>query len=298
MSCVSKRPVPATMKGWRATAGAHPPGSLGARAREADAGAEFREAIGERGERHRVGRDRAAIDPHGVHRVGRTREILKRLADGFLHRVLAPHIAPRVLVESAGEADETRMLARAIVVERTGLGARNRQSPGRGFAHGPVGAAFEAIPVLARLGEHGGGGLGVSRLAGMGGAGERDLRIGEPEPVGDAAFHQRQHLKPLHGRAREDGVLPIAQREHGSAIRIDHLHGAAMARLHLLPTGDLDENRIVHECLWGWEAALWRGIAGMSKVPDRPWQGLGWTLKAPERPLRAPVELWASTKLE
>jgi hypothetical protein len=53
-----------------------------------------------------------------------------------------------------------------------------------------------------------------------------------------------------------------------------------MARLDPFTTGDLDENRIIHECLWGWEAALWIGIGAMSKAAETPLGSRLWNFLA------------------
>ncbi len=160
----------------------------------------------------------------------RAGHLFQRGAHGLLHGMAGLHIADRVLVEAAGEADETGMLAGAVVVERGRLEPGLGDGAGGSLVHRPMRAAFEAIWRRALPSEHAEGGLGMVRLAGMRGDGERDLGLGQAVMVGGAALQQRQGLDRLHRRARKDRAVDIAEREHHAAIGIDDDHGTAMAR--------------------------------------------------------------------
>ncbi len=112
------------------------------------------------------------------------------------------------------------MLARAVVVERRGLAAGAGEALRRRCARGPVRAAFQGRLGEAGLGQHGRGGLGVARLAGMRGTGQRQFRMAEAIAVGGSALDQRQGLQRLDGRARIDRLLDVADREDDAACRV------------------------------------------------------------------------------
>ena len=129
--------------------------------------------------------------------------------------------------------------------------ARLAASPRR-----PMRAAFEAGCIPPCLCQHGFCHRHVARLALVGGAGERDLLVGKPELLGDAALDQRQCLKRLDGRAREDRPVHVAQRKHHPATGIHHRNAAAMAGFHQLAAGDLGKDGIAH----GLPQSGWAGL--------------------------------------
>jgi hypothetical protein len=110
-----------------------------------------------------------------------------------------------------------------------------------------VHAAFEAGGVAAGLGQHGGGDRHVFRLARMGGAGERDLLVGQAVSLRDAALDQGQGLDGLHGGARKDVALHVPEGQDRAAVGIDDGHAAAMAGFDQIAARDVDEERIIHE---------------------------------------------------
>ena len=86
-----------------------------------------------------------------------------------------------------------------------------------------------------------------SRLARMGGAGKRDLGSSHAGALGDAALDQRQRLERLHGRAREDRPVDVAERKHGRRRPASTTETAPRWRDSTdWAAGDLDENGIVH----------------------------------------------------
>ena len=85
------------------------------------------------------------------------------------------------------------------------------------------------------------------RLAGMRGAGERDLGVRQPVFVGEPALDERQGLQRLDGGARIDAALDVADGKHRRALGVDDRDRATMARFDLGAAGDLDQNRIVHD---------------------------------------------------
>ncbi|GAV33973.1 hypothetical protein ROTAS13_01633 [Roseomonas sp. TAS13] len=204
--------------------------------------------MGQGAERDGIGRDGAAIraTPRRVQRG--TGHVLQRRLHLLLHLVSGADIARHIHPQGTGGADEAGMLAGAVVVQGRRLGAGARQVPRRLGIAGPVRAAFQAARLLPGLAQHGGGGLGMQRLAGMGGAGERQLRFRQAEAIGRAALDQRQGLDHLHRRARENGPLHIAGGEDEPALRIHHREGPRMARFHLGTARDFHQNRIFHAC--------------------------------------------------
>ena len=99
--------------------------------------------------------------------------------------------------------------------------------------------------VESGLGEHGGGGGDMSGLAGMGGAGQRQLLVAQPEPVRRAAFNQRQRLDRLHRRARENRPLDVAKRERRHAVGVDDDASATMPGLDAAAAPNFDDDGIV-----------------------------------------------------
>ncbi len=84
------------------------------------------------------------------------------------------------------------------------------------------------------------------RLAGMGGDGEREFRLGEAVAVGRAALDQRQPLDGLDRGAREHRPLDIPDREHHGTIGIDDDGRAAMARFDGVAAGHFGEDGVFH----------------------------------------------------
>ena len=73
---------------------------------------------------------------------------------------------------------------------------------------------LSADAVEPRERQHPRRGRDMVRLAGMRGAGQRQLLGAKAVEVGSAAFDQRQRLQRLHRRARIDRALDVAQRQH------------------------------------------------------------------------------------
>jgi hypothetical protein len=135
------------------------------------------------------------------------------------HRVVGPHVARRKRAQvgrprarhQAAQADEAGVLARAVVVQRAGLGAGGGQRLDAAVVVGPVRAALQRCRIHAGLGQHAGGvaraGLAAvaqASAAAVRGAGQRQLGVGQAQRVGRAAGHQRQRLqhlaRPLRGK--------------------------------------------------------------------------------------------------
>ncbi len=58
---------------------------------------------------------------------------------------------------------------------------------------------------------------------------QRQLVVGQPEPIRGAAFHERQGLQQFHRRAREDGSVDVAHAGEHGAVGVEHRKRAAMA---------------------------------------------------------------------
>ncbi len=107
-------------------------------------------------------------------------------------------------------------------------------------------AAFERALVAPRLGEHRLRQRDMLVLAGVGGAGERNLPVAQAQPVGGAALDERQGLERLDRRARIDRSLDVAEGERDCAIRIDDRARPAMGGFDPPATKDFDHNRVGH----------------------------------------------------
>ena len=141
---------------------------------------------------------------------------------------------------SAGEAEEARVLAGAIVVKRRGREVLGRERARCRFAGGPVHAAFEGLSVLPRLREHAESGLRMHGLASVRRAGEGKLRVGQAQTVGNAALDQGQSLQRLDGGSRIDGHRDVARTHHDPSMGVGHRKGAAMATFDDPTAGHFD----------------------------------------------------------
>jgi len=110
----------------------------------------------------------------------------------------------------------------------------------------PMGAALIGCFIETGLGEHLLRQLGMGRLARMGGAGKCDLAVPETTGIRSAAFHQRQRLDRLHGRAGENRPFNVADLQDGRAVRIDHRDRAAVPALHHFTAKHFHQHRICH----------------------------------------------------
>ena len=147
------------------------------------------------------------------------------------------------------EAEEAGVFAGAIVVQ----GGRRRPGPGERVggvcAQRPVRPAAQGFHARAALGEDCGRPRDMFGLAGMRGAGERQLLGRETEAVGRAALDERESLKRLHRGARKRRPLDVAEAEHQPPQGIDHRARAAMGGLDSIATEDLDYCWVRHAAL-------------------------------------------------
>ena len=202
------------------------------------------ETVGERMQGDGVGRDGATVDPGDFIVETDAGQVRKRRRDFALNRVVRRHVAGRIDSERGGEANEARVLARAIVVERDRSLAGSRQGVGRSFAERPMRPTFEGSFVAACFCEDRLGGGDVTLLAGVRGAGERNLVFDQAQPIRRAARNQRQGLQRLDRGTGVDWAVHIAEGEHGRAVRIYDDGRASMGRFDPLPTQDFDDDRV------------------------------------------------------
>jgi hypothetical protein len=209
------------------------------------AGAEFGEGVSEISQRDRPGRHRAAVDRATVVAEYGAGEVFQHRLDLALDRMLRLPVIGMVDALGTGDAQEASVLAGAIVVQRRRLaGARHRGD--RGLRHRPVGAAAQRRGIEPGLRQHARDPRDMPRLAGMRGAGQRQLFVAEAESVGGAGLDQRQGLQRLDRGARENRRCHIADGQHASAVGIGHGDGAAMPALDQRPAQDFDQNRVIH----------------------------------------------------
>jgi hypothetical protein len=116
----------------------------------------------------------------------------------------------RACAQVAGQGQEAGMLARAVVVDLAGRRVRAQKRAAGFGVHRQMRAAAQVRlgqPQIAQpLGDH----AGMQAGARMAGAGQRKLRIGQAGGIGGATFDQRQRLKHLARRPREDHRPRIA----------------------------------------------------------------------------------------
>ena len=219
MISVQKRPVPATNQGCAAQAARNRAAALARSGAKPCPVPKRAKACASAVSGTRPGRDRAAVDAALVFRYADAGQRLDRGAHLALHRMAGRHIAVMIDAARAGDADEARMLAGAIVVQRRRRTAGARERLARGLVRGPVRAAFERRAVEPGARQHAARDRDMRRLAAMTGAGKREFLVAEAVAVGRAALDQRQRLQRLHGRARKHRRRDIAEREHASRRR-------------------------------------------------------------------------------
>ena len=105
-------------------------------------------------------------------------------------------------------------------------------------------AAFEGRFVEPDRRQHRRGQSGVAALAGMRGAGQRQLAIAEAQRRRSTGFDQRQRLDELDRRTREHRLLDVADRPDDGAIGIENGNGAAVTALDDVTAQHFDQHRI------------------------------------------------------
>ena len=217
---------------------AQPSGGAGMVVAQSGAGGHAGEAQRQLAQRDGVGGDRAAVGADRrfgqIGAGGRG----QRGAHFAHHRVIRPDVAAHELrrlqpgraCHQAADADEARVFARAVVVQRGRRFAGAGHRLDRAVGIGPVAAALQRRDIEPGLGQQTRGGGHVRRLAAVRGAGQRQFSVVQPEGLGRATGHQRQRLQHLAGRAREDRTVDVAQRGHQPAVAIDDGQRATVER--------------------------------------------------------------------
>src|SRR5690606_41638093 len=84
------------------------------------------------------------------------------------------------------------------------------------------------------------------RFAGMRCTPKRNLAIAEAKGIGRSAFHKRERLNRLHGRARKNRPLDITDGKHQLAGCVTDGNGAAMPAFDSAAARNLYQDRIAH----------------------------------------------------
>src|SRR5262249_34877512 len=114
-----------------------------------------------------------------------------------------PYIAVVIDAHGAGRTQESRMLARAIVMQRTCSAAAARERLRRRLMNRPMGPAFQGARVESGPRQHAGGSRDMTGLATVRGAGERELLRGKAVAVDGPGLDQHQRLQRLDRRTRK-----------------------------------------------------------------------------------------------
>src|SRR3954447_2581955 len=122
--------------------------------------------------------------------------------------MVRPNIPAMIHAGGARDAQEARVLAGAIVMQRRGRAARPRQRPARVLVARPMRPTFECASVQPCTLQHALRDLNMRRLAAMTGAGEREFLVAEAITIRRTAFDQWQRLQRLNRRARIDKAAP------------------------------------------------------------------------------------------
>ena len=267
---VSMRPGACEHDGVGASRGAQAGGGVRKTLRQAGPGAETRKAGGDGGERREVGWDGAAVGgaiglghggagggPHGL---GHARH----------GGMIGADIAARIMAARDGGADKAGVFAGAVVVQRGGRLSGGGERPCGRRAAGPVGAAFQAGGFAAGLFQHGVRRCRVFGQAGVRGAGQGELRVGEGEAVSGALGEQGQGLQRLDGRAREDRLVRVAAGQHQAALRVGHGEAAGVAGLDMRAAEDFGQD---HGAGRGARGPVRQGPAGLAQSSEAGWNG-------------------------
>ncbi len=153
-------------------------------------------------------------------------------------------ITARIEAEMDGGGEHTRMLARAIIVDRLRTPARAYQLAHRRLADRPMRAASKIAFVEPGLGEQAAHRLDMQGTAAMRGAGDRKLVIAEPERIGCPALDQQNGLHRLDRRAGKHRSIDIAKSKQEPAIGIGDGNRARMPALDEAASDDFDERWI------------------------------------------------------
>ena len=105
-------------------------------------------------------------------------------------------------------------------------------------------ATLEHAVVDAGLAEDRSRSARVCRFAIVRSASQRQFFVAQGEPIGRPAFHQRQCLQQLDGRAREHRALDVAERGDERAIAIHHRNRAAVKGFDGIAAPGFDQDRI------------------------------------------------------
>ena len=195
---------------------AQPRRRAGAVWREPHAGAEAGEAACQPRQGHRPGRGRAAVDRDILFRQHRASQVFQRCLDGALHRMRRLNVVHRIGAGGACDAQETRVLAGAVVMKRAGHAALPRQRLRRGLVDRPVRAALQRACVEPGERQHACRRRNMAGLARMRRAGQRQFLGTQAIAVGSAGFDQWQRLE---GFDRGAGDKPGIRHRPVPAVR-------------------------------------------------------------------------------
>ena len=204
-----------------------------------------REAESQRAERRTEGRRGAAVDGDA--------ELLRRAVRHLRHRRPDQRLAGRVEVEvargvraeEAGQGQEARVLARAVVVDPARLVAALLEGAARGRIARRLRPAPESLLAQLEPAEQPPGRADVGGLGVVARDGEAELLVGQADPVGGAGLQQREHLEALHRAAREEGMVHGARGlEHGPR-RVHQAERTAVDGLHAVPAPGPGQDGVV-----------------------------------------------------
>ena len=105
-------------------------------------------------------------------------------------------------------------------------------------------------------------------LAAVRRAGQRELRVDQPEALGRAGGHQRQRLQALDGGARVDGAVDVAALAQHGAGGVDDGERAAMEGLDDVAAPEFDEDGLGHARAPGIGAPIRRSAFELEHLHD------------------------------
>ena len=220
-------------------------------------------ASGKGMDRRSPGGDRAPVGPAFALGEGMIENILERLPDTLLNRMLAGGIALGVLTQSPSNGEHASMFARAGIVQGARLSPLREQGFARCRVDGRVGTAFERRLVEIDGGKHGCGQLGMSRFAIVRGAGQGNGRAGQAIARVGTGRENGEGLHRFDGRTGKDFSRHLANRGENVSRGIGHADGAAMAVFDPVSTHRMRQYRIGGHKKNPHEMLVW--------VDRRPW---------------------------
>ena len=190
-----------------------------------------------------------------------------------LHRMFGPKVFAVIDAHGAGDAQEARMLAGAIVVQGRRLpGARHGRR--RGLRNRPMRAATQRGRIETGFRQHAFNAGNMRRFAAVRGASERQLFVVEPVTIRHPLLDERQGLQCLDRGTRKYRHRHVADSKRHCSRGVGNRDGPAVPAFDQQASHDFDQNGIGHVSLARFTPFSISGKSGQTfmdaQAPGRP----------------------------